>query len=102
MLETSIRDLCKHKDNSYNIYFHNFANFESIFLIKILNRIEQIKPIIHKGKIISITLIFTINNKQYKLHFKDSYQILLSSLHKLSQSFLLDEGDRKSFFLINL
>lgn len=62
------------------------AKFDIIFLLKYLVKLVEVKPIIHDGKIIQIDIKFGPDN-QYKLTFKDSYLILLSSLNKLCKSF---------------
>ena len=70
-----------------NIYIHNLAKFDIIFLFKYLLEIGSINPIIHNDKIISIELSWKIGKDVFKLHFKDSYLILLASLKNLSKYF---------------
>jgi len=92
MIKTAITDLMKVKFNGYNIYLHNFAKFDSIFLLNFLNKLGQINLTINKGRIISLTLFYNKkdNNKSYSLHFKDSIQLLLTSLRKLAKTFNID------------
>ena len=90
----AMKDICKKKYSGYNIYLHNFAKFDAIFLIKYLAEIGNCKPIIHNSKIISFK--FTYN--KITLTFRDSYLILLTSLNKLSKSFNIDNP--KGLFLI--
>jgi hypothetical protein len=92
MLSTAIKALMKVKYNSYKIYLHNFANFDGIFVVKILNKLGIINPIINKGKIISISLGYgkKYSNRSYNIIFRDSLQILLASLRKLALCFNVD------------
>lgn len=90
MIIAAINDLIKYiktiktKDNKkFSIYIHNLANFDGIFLIKILSKLGVVKPIIHKGRLVSITFRY----KKETIIFKDSLQILNSSLRKLAISF---------------
>jgi hypothetical protein len=102
MLKTAIKTILKRKFKNYHVYVHNFANFDAIFLLNILVELAYemnggIKPIIHKGKIISISLYFSIAKSQkYVIHFKDSFQILPNSLKLLCESF--DVSTKKSIF----
>jgi hypothetical protein len=83
MITKAIKDLTIRKYKNYKVYIHNFAKFDAIFLLKYLNKIGFVDPIIHKGRIISMK--FTFNN--YTIHFRDSYQILNTSLRKLTKAF---------------
>jgi len=62
------------------------ANFDIIFLLKYIVKVATLKPVIHNGRIISLTINYG-NNNEYQIQFKDSYLLLLSSLMKLSKSF---------------
>lgn len=74
--------------NHYSIYFHNFAKFDSYFILKYLPDFGIVDPIIHKDKLITLKLTLPHdNNKTTKLIFKDSYLLLPSSLRNLCQSF---------------
>jgi len=56
------------KYNGYNVYIHNLAKFDIIFLFKYLVKLGNVKPIIHNGRIISINFNFGKDYK-YSLHF---------------------------------
>jgi len=56
------------------------------FLFKILANLGIVSPIINNGRFISLK--FSYNN--YTVEFRDSYQLLPSSLRKLSKSFNVD------------
>jgi len=92
MIKIAITNLMKVKFNGYNIYLHNFAKFNSIFLLNFLNKLGQINLTINTGRIISLTLSYNKkdNNKSYSLHFKDSIQLLLTSFRKLAKTFNVD------------
>jgi len=83
-----MEDICIRKYKGYKIYFHNFAKFDAIFLIKYLVELGKCDPIIHKGKIISFSFSPNWKKKDFgKIIFLDSYLMLPSSLKKLSSSF---------------
>lgn len=99
IIQSAVKSLLRSKYNGYKIYIHNLANFDGIFLMKVLIELGDVKPLIHNGKIISIQL--QSENKKITLHFRDSYQILLSSLRKLGKAFNVDtvKGDFPHNFL---
>jgi len=74
------------KYDNHRIYIHNLANFDAIFLLKILAKIGFCKPLIHNDRIISIQLIFG----DHVIYFRDSQQILIGSLAKLGKSFKVE------------
>ena len=83
------------KYNGYKIYIHNLAKFDIIFLLKYLVKIVKVQPVIHNGRIISLSINFGKNN-EYKIEFKDSYLLLISSLSTLSKAFsVLLFGNKK-------
>jgi hypothetical protein len=86
MIKTAIKDLAIKKYDNYNVYIHNLANFDAIFLLKILAELGTVNPIIHDGKLISIRL----NYKDYVLTFKDSLLMLNASLRDLGKSLNVD------------
>jgi hypothetical protein len=86
MIKTAIKDLMIKKYDNYKVYIHNLANFDAIFLLKILADLGQCKPIIHHGDRISINFKF----KDYNITFRDSQQLLLSSLRKLAKVFTVE------------
>lgn len=73
------------KYDNYKVYVHNLANFDAIFLLKILTKLGLCKPLIHNNKIISIQL----NYGDHVIHFRDSQQILIGSLRNLARSFMI-------------
>jgi hypothetical protein len=86
MIEHAIPDLMRKKYDNYIVYIHNLANFDAIFLLKILTNLGQIKPIIHNDKLISIG--FKFNN--YNITFRDSQHFLNASLASLGESFKVE------------
>jgi len=89
MLITALNSILVRKYNGYNIYIHNMAKFDIVFLLKHLVKLGNVTPIIHNGRIISINLNYG-KNLEYRLQFKDSYLILLASLAKLTKGFKVD------------
>jgi len=65
LIINAIKDLTFRKYKNYKVYIHNFAKFDSIFLLKYLNKIGIVDPIINKGKIISVK--FTLD--KYSIPF---------------------------------
>ena len=63
MVKASIKYLMHRKYSGYRVYLHNFANFDSTFLLNALNSLGKIKPTIKNGKVIDVKLSF--NNKDY-------------------------------------
>jgi hypothetical protein len=92
---TCLKSLLIRKYDGFKIYAHNLAKFDIIFLLKYLLKLATIKPIIHSGKIISLTVNYG-ENGQYKIEFRDSLLLLLSSLDSLSESFKIE--NKKSIF----
>ena len=88
LILTALRSILSRKYNGYNVYMHNMAKFDIIFLLKHLLKLGNVSPIIHNGRIISINLNFG-KNLEYRLQFKDSYLILLASLAKLTKGFMV-------------
>lgn len=93
LIHKDIKSLMIKQYNKYNIYFHNLANFDGIFLLKILSNIKGaiVQPILHKGKLVQIT--FKLN--KIKVIFRDSLQMMPISIRKLAKSF---DVTNKSFF----
>src|ERR1700761_6376197 len=87
MILDCFRNILIRKYNSSNIYIHNLAKFDIIFLLKYLVKLGSVHPIIHNERIISINIEF---GEKYNLQFKDSYLILLASLMKLCKSFKVE------------
>lgn len=83
MIIACIKDIMIKKYDNYKIYIHNLSNFDGIFLLKILAELGDIKPIIHHDDLISIGFKFN----GYNLTFRNSQQLLISSLANLGKSF---------------
>ena len=86
MMLDCLNSILIRKYKGYSVYAHNLAKFDIIFLLKYLVKVGNIHPIIHNGKIISLTLKYGENGK-YKIEFKDSLLLLLTSLNSLCNSF---------------
>ena len=86
MILTALKSIMIRKYDGYNIYMHNMAKFDIIFLFKYLLKLGLVHPIIHNNRIISIDFNYGPNNK-YQIKFRDSLLLLLNSLDKLSKSF---------------
>lgn len=91
-----------HKFNKFRIYAHNLSGFDGIFILNSLILLEEnnkikVIPTRRDDKLISIKVLFNFDEKynRYRNHiiFHDSYSILLSSLDKLSKTFLQDSPD---------
>jgi len=89
LIYKAFSDLTKPKYHSHMIYIHNFANFDAVFLLKELTKHGIVDPIIHKGRIVTVSLTFSNqkDSRSYTINFRDSYQLLLSSLSKLGINF---------------
>jgi hypothetical protein len=95
MILNCLKSILIRKYKGYSVYAHNLAKFDIIFLLKYLVKLGKIKPIIHHGKIISLTINYG-EKGQYKIEFKDSLLLLLASLKSLCKSFKIE--DSKSIF----
>jgi len=90
--------IMKKKYDGYKIYVHNLSHFDSVFMIDVLSRLGEVKPI-YREKFIEIIFKFKSNNKNkvlYTLTFLDSKLILPASLRDLSKSFNVE--NKKDFF----
>jgi len=83
LIITALKSIMIRKYNGYNVYMHNMAKFDIIFLFKYFLKLGLVKPIIHNNRIILIDFKF----EKYNLKFKDSLLLLVNSLSKLSKSF---------------
>jgi hypothetical protein len=92
MMEACVLSLCRDKYNNHKVYIHNMANFDGIFLMKILIKLGEVKPIMNNSKLITIQFKFNRPNseKAIVIHFRDSMHILKSSLDKLGKNFQVD------------
>jgi hypothetical protein len=88
LVENSIIHLLRRKYNNYKVYIHNFSNFDSIFMMKVLSNMNlEIYPIIREGRIIDLK----IKRGLYTIHFRDSYLLLPSSLARLANNFGVED-----------
>jgi hypothetical protein len=94
LIKNSLNYLLQRKYNGYKVYFHNFSNFDSIFMIKILANLDNTeisRTIKRDSKIIELKIDYNLEGKRkYSLYFRDSLLILPSSLKKLGKSFNVD------------
>jgi hypothetical protein len=89
------------KYHKFILYAHNLSNFDSVFILESLLFISdnyniKIEPLIRDNKIISIKLRFGYNKDtgyRYYIEFHDSLLLLMSSLDKLSKTFLSDKPE---------
>jgi hypothetical protein len=95
LIITALNSILVRKYNGYNIYIHNMAKFDIIFLFKYLVKLGNVDPVIHNGRMISININYG-KDLAYKIQFKDSYLLLLDSLAKLTKGFKVNT--QKSIF----
>ena len=70
------------------MYAHNLSGFDGIFLMKHLLSYGKVEPLLHNGKIISITVKLNIVGYMNKtIVFKDSYLLLPLGLRMLCKAF---------------
>lgn len=99
LLETSIVYFMKRKYHQYKVFLHNFSNFDGIFLLRIISSLSKnIRPI-RDGNIIILNFTFGSNN--YKLFFRDSFLLLLTSLRKLASYFKVENKSILSHLSMN-
>lgn len=94
MILDCLNQLISIKYDGFKVYVHNLSNFDSLFMLNILQNNFDINLTRNKGRIISIKVSKTIPNPLFRdkekvisLTFYDSYQLLPSSLRKLGLSF---------------
>ena len=90
--------IMKRKYNGYKIYVHNLSHFDSVFMMDVLSRLGDVKPL-YRDKFFEIIFKFKVNDKnkrEYTLTFYDSKLILPASLRELSKSFGVE--NKKDFF----
>jgi hypothetical protein len=95
LIITALNSILIRKYNGYNVYIHNLAKFDIIFLLKYLVKLGSVNPVIHNDRIISINFNYGKNN-EYQIQFRDSYLLLLNPLAKLCKSFNVENP--KSIF----
>lgn len=90
LLKHAINNLLSEKLDGYVVYLHNFSNFDAVFLLRILSDMGKnfkLRPVIRDGRIINLSLDYKDNFTKYSLSFRDSYQLLPSSLKDLAKNF---------------
>jgi len=91
LIKSSIKSILIRKYNNCKVYFHNFSNFDAVFLLRILSEIsnDKLKPIIRDERVIDLKFNYGKNNI-YKIYFRDSLLLLPCSLRELGKSFDVD------------
>ena len=97
MILDSLNSILIRKYNGYNVYMHNMAKFDIIFLFKYLLKLGTVNPKIHNDRLIFIEFNYGKNN-EYQIKFKDSLLLLLRSLDTLSKAFNVE--NKKTMFPI--
>ena len=91
-----------HKYHQFRIYAHNMSGFDGVFILNSLYYLEKynnikVIPITRNNQIISIKVLFDYDGKynryRHNIIFHDSYSLLLTSLEKLSKTFLKDSPE---------
>jgi len=94
MLLLALTELLEFNPNA-KVYIHNFANFDYMFLIKVLFENFTVKPNFKENKVISLAYS-PKDNENIKIEMFDSYLILPSSLRTLASKYKV--SDQKGFF----
>lgn len=100
MIKDAIASLLTRKYKNHKIYIHNLSKFDSVFLLRILNRIDDITTRLtqNNGKIINLNISY----KGYTFSLRDSLLLLPSSLRKLAKSFNTEEQYKGTFPILFL
>jgi len=96
--------LFKYKKGSKSliVYAHNLSRFDGVFIMKYLMSFGKVKPLMHNGKLISITLKVNIKGHKNKtIIFKDSFLMLPLSLRDLCNSFKIEAPKGHFPYLLN-
>jgi hypothetical protein len=91
MILSALNSIMIRKYNGYNVYMHNMAKFDIIFLFKYLLKLGLVQPVIHNDRIISIEFNYGKDLK-YQIKFRDSLLLLLNSLENLCRSFKVNDS----------
>lgn len=94
LLLQALLDLIEFNPNA-KVYIHNFANFDYMFLIKVLFENFTVKPYFKDNKVINL-IYHSKDSDKVKIEILDSYQILPSSLRTLALKYKV--ADLKGFF----
>lgn len=90
LLKNSLLSIMTRKYNGYKVYLHNFSNFDSVFLLKVISSLSNNINIIMKDSKI-INLQYKFGDNKYSISFRDSFLLLPSSLRNLAISFNVEE-----------
>jgi len=91
-----IDEMLKLELNQFTFYVHNFGKFDAIFIYKILLEFNltaetenqyKLIPLYRDNKMIRLQIIKNVNNKNIKINFVDSLNILNNSLDKLCKDY---------------
>lgn len=115
MIIAGFRSVLTSKYNDYSIYFHNFANFDSLFIMKPLMSIPNIKVNIKNrdGVLLQINVQYSNldiphiskGEYNYSVNIYDSLLLLPQSLDKLGKTFASSDGssnELKGFFPLKI
>jgi len=97
MIITAFKSVFKRKYNRHVIYAHNFAGFDSIFILKELIKFTEVKPLVKDGKFIDVSIKY----KDYNFRIRDSFLLLPSSLRSLAKSFNVTNKSHFPFEFVN-
>jgi hypothetical protein len=110
MIIAAFKTIMLRKYSGYSIYFHNFSNFDAIFILKTLSNIEgvKLKPTYRDGKFLKLSVQFDkIYNKgklgskyQGRFVIYDSMLILPVNLEELGET--LGGSEFKGFFPLKI
>jgi len=100
MVIEGLLSILKRKYKGYRIFFHNFSNFDLVFLINILVElcgIDNIKPTINNDEYIQIKITYN----KYNFIFRDSYLLQPISLEKLAINYNTETKDIYPYEFVN-
>lgn len=101
MIKHALSSLFVRKYNNHKIYMHNLSKFDSVFLLRLLESMDNITTRLtrNNGKIINLNIRY---NNKYNLSIRDSLLLLPSSLRKLAKSFNTEEQYKGTFPILFL
>lgn len=101
MIKHALSSLLIKKYKNHKVYVHNLSSCGSIFLLRILNNMENVNTrlIQSNGKLINLNINY---DNKYTLSLRDSLLLLPSSLAKLSKSFNTNEQYKDIFPILFL
>ena len=102
MMQNFLIQFLTKKYHGFKFYAHNLSSFDGVFILNNLVQLSEkikikVEPLFRDRKLISIKVRYGWRYDQskfrYHLEFRDSLLILLSSLKKLSETFLKDKPE---------